>query len=123
MICLNELYAIKCNKKAILEPLSIILAPIAPHIAEEMYHMLGITTSVCDAKWPEYKEEYLKESSIKYPISFNGKVRFTIEMPADLSKEGVEKTAMESEQPEKYLEGKTPKIVIVVPGKKVNIVI
>ncbi len=123
MICLNELYAIKCNKKAILEPLSIILAPFAPHIAEEMYHMLGNTTSVCDAKWPEYNEEYLKESSIKYPISFNGKVRFTIEMPADLSKEGVEKTAMESEQTEKYLEGKTPKKVIVVPGKIVNIVV
>lgn len=122
MICLNELYAIKCNKKAILEPLSIILAPFAPHIAEEMYHLLGNTESVCDAQWPRHKEEYLKESSVKYPISFNGKVRFTLEMPADMSKEDIEKTALANEQTAKYLEGKTPKKVIVVPRKIVNIV-
>ena len=123
MICLNELYALKCSKKAILEPLSIILAPFAPHIAEEMYHLLGNTTSVCDAQWPKYNEEYLKEDSIKYPISFNGKVRFTLELPADMPKDEVEKNALANEQSAKYLEGKTPKKVIVVPGKIVNIVV
>ena len=122
MICLNELYETKCNKKAILEPLSIILAPFAPHIAEEMYHLLGNTDSVCDAQWPQHKEEYLQESSVTYPISFNGKVRFTLEMPTDMSKEDVEKTALVNEQTAKYLKGKTPKKVIVVPGKIVNIV-
>lgn len=123
MICLNELSAMKCNKKAILEPLSIILAPFAPHIAEEMYHLLGNETSVCDAEWPEHNEEYLIENSIKYPISFNGKVRFTLELPADMNKEEIEKTTLANEQSTKYLEGKTPKKVIVVPGKIVNIVI
>ncbi|HHT22032.1 MAG TPA: leucine--tRNA ligase [Bacteroidales bacterium] len=123
MICLNELSAMKCNKKAILEPLSIILAPFAPHIAEEMYHLLGNETSVCDAEWPGHNEEYLIENSIKYPISFNGKVRFTLELPADMNKEEIEKTTLANEQSTKYLEGKTPKKVIVVPGKIVNIVI
>ena len=123
MICLNELYALKCSKKAILEPLSIILAPFAQHMSEERYHLLGNTTSVCDAQWPKYNEEYLKENSIKYPISFNGKVRFTLELPADMPKDEVEKNALANEQSAKYLEGKTPKKVIVVPGKIVNIVV
>ncbi|MFV0391393.1 MAG: leucine--tRNA ligase [Paludibacteraceae bacterium] len=123
MICLNELYAVKCNKKSVLEPLSIILAPFAPHIAEEMYHLLGNTTSVCDAAWPEFNEEYLKEDSIKYPISFNGKVRFTLELPAEMSKDEIEKIALGNEQSAKHLAGKTPKKVIVVPGKIVNIVL
>lgn len=123
MICVNELYTLKCNKKAILEPLTILLAPFAPHIAEEMYHLLGNTTTVCDAQWPQFNEEYLKESSVNYPVSFNGKVRFTLTLPADMNREEVEKTALANEQTQKYLEGKTPKKVIVVPGKIVNIVI
>ena len=123
MICVNELYTMKCYKKAILEPFAIILAPFAPHIAEEMYFLLGNTTTVCDAKWPEYHEEFLKESSVKYPISFNGKVRFTLELPADMSKEEVEKTALANDLTTKFLEGKSPKKVIVVPGKIVNIVL
>ena len=123
MICVNELYTLKCNKKAILEPLTILLAPFAPHIAEEMYHLLGNTTTVCDAQWPQFNEEYLKESSVNYPVSFNGKVRFTLTLPAEMSREEVEKTALSNEQTQKYLEGKTPKKVIVVPGKIVNIVI
>ena len=123
MICVNELYTLKCNKKAILEPLTIILAPFAPHIAEELYHLLGNTTTVCDAQWPQFNEEYLKESSVNYPVSFNGKVRFTLTLPAEMSREEVEKTALSNEQTQKYLEGKTPKKVIVVPGKIVNIVI
>lgn len=123
MICVNELYTLKCNKKSIMEPLTIILAPFAPHIAEELYHLLGNTTSVCDAQWPLHNEEYLKESTVKYPVSFNGKVRFTLELPADMSREDVEKTTLTNEQTQKYLDGKTPKKAIVVPGKIVNIVV
>lgn len=123
MICVNELYTLKCNKKAILEPLAIILAPFAPHVAEEMYHLLGNNSTVCDAQWPIFNEEYLKESSVKYPISFNGKVRFTLELPADMNKDDVEKTALANEQTQKHLEGKSPKKIIVVPGKIVNIVV
>ncbi len=123
MICVNELFGFKCSKKSILEPLVILLAPFAPHIAEELYQVLGNGTTVCDAQFPVCNEAYLVESSVKYPISFNGKVRFMLELPADMSKEDVEKTAMANEQTEKYLEGKSPKKVIVVPGKIVNIVI
>ena len=123
MICVNELFTLKCSKKAILEPLSILLAPFAPHIAEELYNTLGNTTTVCDAAFPVCNEDYLKESAIKYPISFNGKVRFTLELPADMSKEDVEKTALSNEQTVKQLDGNTPKKVIVVPGKIVNIVL
>ena len=122
MICVNELFALKCYKKAILEPLVILLAPFAPHISEELYQALGNNESVCDATFPICIEEYLKETSVKYPISFNGKVRFMLELPADMNKEEVEKTALASEQTIKQLDGKTPKKIIVVPGKIVNIV-
>ena len=123
MICVNELFTLKCSKKAILEPRVILLTPFAPHIAEELYHALGNENTVCDAVFPLCNEEYLKESSFNYPISFNGKVRFTIELPADMSKEDVEKTALANEQTAKYMEGKAPKKIIVVPGKIVNIVL
>ena len=123
MICVNELFTLKCNKKAILEPLVILLAPFAPHIAEELYHVLGNTDTVCDAKFPVCNEDFLVESSVKYPISFNGKVRFTLELPATMSKEEVEKIALANEQTIKQLDGNSPKKVIVVPGKIVNIVI
>jgi leucyl-tRNA synthetase len=123
MICVNELFTLKCSKKAILEPLSILLAPFAPHIAEELYHALGNAETVCDAIFPICNEDYLKESAVKYPISFNGKVRFTLELPADMSKEDVEKTAMVNEQTLRQLAGQTPKKIIVVPGKIVNIVL
>ena len=123
MICVNELFTLKCSKKAILEPLSILLAPFAPHIAEELYHALGNETTICDAVFPVCNEEYLKESVVKYPISFNGKVRFTLELPADMNKEDVEKTAMANELTLKQLDGQQPKKVIVVPGKIVNIVL
>ena len=123
MICVNELFTLKCNKKAILEPLVILLTPFAPHIAEELYHALGNTNTVCDAVFPVCNEDYLKESSFNYPISFNGKVRFTLELPVDMSKEDIEKIAMANEQTAKYLDGKTPKKVIVVSGKIVNIVL
>jgi len=123
MICVNELFTLKCNKKAILEPLVILLAPFAPHIAEELYHVLGNTETVCDAQFPICNEAFLVESSVKYPISFNGKVRFMLELPADMSKEDVEKIALANEQTIKQLDGNSPKKVIVVPGKIVNIVI
>lgn len=123
MICVNELTALKCRKKAILEPLIILLAPFAPHISEELWHVLGHTTTVCDAPWPKHKEEYLKEQSVTYAISFNGKARFSLELPADWSREEVEKAALSHENSAKWINGKTPKKVIVVPGKIVNIVI
>jgi len=122
MICVNELFALKCSKKSILEPLVILLTPFAPHIAEELYQALGNKGTVCDAVFPICNELFLKEMSVKYPISFNGKVRFTLELPADLGKDDIEKTAMSNEQTSKFLEGKAPKKIIVVPGKIVNIV-
>ncbi len=121
MICANELG--KCNKRQILEPLVIILSPFAPHITEELWHLLGNSTSVCDATFPTFDEKYLVENFVKYPISFNGKVRFTLELPADMSKEEVEKTALANEQTQKFTNGAAPKKVIVVPGKIVNIVL
>ena len=120
MICLNELKG--CDKRSVLEPLVVLLAPFVPHIAEELWSRLGNTTSVCDAPWPSYKEEYLKESSVRYPISFNGKVRFNLELPADMSREEIEKTVLADSQTQKQTEGKTIRKIIVVPGRIVNIV-
>ncbi len=122
MICCNELTAAKCNKRAILEPLAILLSPFAPHLAEEIWHAFGNEGSICDAQFPICNEAHLKEANAKYPISFNGKVRFTIELPADMDKTEVEKAAMAHDLTAKHLDGKTPKKVIVVPGKIVNIV-
>ncbi|WP_337942325.1 leucine--tRNA ligase [Parabacteroides sp.] len=123
MICINELGSLKCNKRAILEQLVILLAPFAPHTAEELWHECGHTTTVCDAQWPQHNEEYLKENSVTYAISFNGKARFSMELPADMPREEVEKAALSHESSAKWTEGKTPKKIIVVPGKIVNIVI
>lgn len=123
MICVNELTSLKCNKKTILKELTILLSPFAPHIAEELWHNIGETNSICDAQWPVFDEQYLQEDVINYTISFNGKARFNIEFPADASKELIEKTALEHKNSQKWLEGKTPKKVIVVPKKIVNIVL
>lgn len=123
MICVNELTSLKCNKKAILSDLVILLAPFAPHIAEELWHLLGNTITVCDAVWPQYNEEYLVESVINYTISFNGKARFTIEFAADATNDEIEKTVMAHSSSAKWMEGKTPKKVIIVPKKIVNIVL
>lgn len=123
MICQNELSQLKCSKRAILEPLVVLLAPFAPHIAEELWHRLGNATTVCDATFPQCNEEYLVENTVKYPISFNGKVRFTLELAAGLSKEEVEQAALSSEQTKKFMDGKQPRKVIVVLGKIVNIVL
>ena len=123
MICVNELNSAKCNKRAILEPLVVLLAPFAPHVAEELYHVLGNESTVCDAAFPKHDEKYLAENTVKYPISFNGKVRFTLELAADLNPKQVEEIALADEQTAKYLDGKAIKKVIVVPKKIVNIVI
>lgn len=122
MICANELTSLKSKNAEVLTKFVTVLAPFAPHICEELYHLLGNTGSVCDAQWPSYDEKFLVESSVKYPISFNGKVRFTLELPADMDKTEVEKTALANEQTIKLLDGKPTKKVIVVPGKIVNIV-
>ncbi len=123
MICVNELTELKCNKREILEPLAIIIAPYAPHIAEELWEKLGHKESVTYATFPIHKEEYLVESAFNYPISFNGKTRFFQEYDLSLSKEDIEKEVLGLEQTQKYLEGKTPKKIIVVHNKIVNIVV
>ncbi|HET8885372.1 MAG TPA: class I tRNA ligase family protein, partial [Salinimicrobium sp.] len=122
MICVNELAAQKCNQRGILEPLAVLIAPYAPHIAEELWHKLGHSESITYATHPVFEEKYLVESKKEYPISFNGKMRFTLELPLDLSKEEIEKAVMEHEKTQQHLEGRTPKKIIIVPGKIVNIV-
>ena len=123
MICVNELSTLKCSKKEILEPLIITLAPFAPHACEELWDTLGHTTSVCDAQWPAFNEEYLKEDVINYTISFNGKARFNMEFPADAASDAIQAAVLADERSQKWTEGKTPKKVIVVPKKIVNVVI
>ena len=123
MICVNELTAMKCRSRIVLEPLVILLAPFAPHIAEELWHRLGHDTSVTVAPWPEYDEKYLVENSVKYPVSFNGKVRYTLTLPASATKDEVEAAALADPAAAKWLDGKTVRKTIVVPGKIVNIVV
>ena len=122
MICVNELNAQKCNSREVLEPLAVLIAPYAPHIAEELWSKLGHSESISTATYPEFEEKFLVESTKNYPISFNGKMRFTMELPMDMSKDDIEKTVMADERTQKQLDGRTPKKVIVVPGKIVNIV-
>lgn len=124
MICVNELTRRKCASRAVLEDLVVVLAPFAPHVAEELWHSaLGHDTSVCDAAWPKWNEEYLRETSVTYAVSFNGKARFNITVDASMPREEVEKVALEHEGAAKWLEGKTIRKIIVVPGKIVNIVV
>ena len=123
MIAVGELAQQHCTSRAILEPLTVLLAPFTPHIAEELWHLMGHDTTVCDAQWPAFNEEYLKEDSVTMGISFNGKTRFTLDFPADATKEAIEQEVMQSEQAKKYLEGMQVVKVIVVPRKIVNIVL
>lgn len=123
MICCNELTSLKCSKRQILEKFVVLLAPFAPHICEELWQVLGHTGSVCDAKWPEFNEEYLKEDSVNYTISFNGKARFTLTFSVDATNEEIQKTVLENENAQKYIEGRTPKKIIIVPKKIVNVVL
>ena len=123
MICVNELSAIKCNNRAILEPLVVLLAPFAPHLAEELWEKLGHTNSVTQVAYPIHEEVYLTETVKSYPISFNGKMRFTHDFPLDMDRAAIEKEILSAPQTQKYLEGKIPKKIIVVPGKIINIVV
>lgn len=122
MIAVNELTAQKCCKREILEPLLVLISPYAPHIAEELWEKLGNTNSISTAAFPVFEEKFLVETSKKYPISFNGKTRFMLELPSDMSQEAIEKTVMAHEKTQAQLQGRIPKKVIVVPGRIVNIV-
>ena len=123
MIAVGEWQKQQCTSRAVLVPFVSLLAPFAPHMAEELWHALGNSGSVCDAPWPECDEQYLQEDTCTLSVSFNGKTRFTLDFPADASKEDIEKTALASEQASKYLDGKQVVKVVVVPGRIVNIVI
>ena len=123
MECVNELTSQKCYKEVVLKDLVILIAPFAPHIAEELWSKMGYEGSVLDQEYPVYNEEYLKESTVEYPISVNGKVRAKIEFGADMSKEDIEKQVLASEAIQKWLDGKQPKKVIVVPKRIVNVVV
>ena len=123
MICANELGTLKCKNRSILENFIVVLAPFAPHFCEEIWEALGHNTSVCDAQWPTFNEEYLKEDTIKYTISFNGKARFTLEFAADATNQEIETTVLADENSKKYIDGKNIKKVIIVPKKIVNVVI
>ncbi len=122
MIAVNELTAQKCNKREILEPLLVLISPYAPHIAEELWSALGHEESISTVAFPVFEQKHLVESTKNYPISFNGKMRFTLELSLDLSKDEIESAVMEHEKTQTQLQGRTPKKVIVVPGKIVNIV-
>ncbi|OYP55705.1 leucine--tRNA ligase [Segatella bryantii] len=123
MIAVNELGQQKCHNKTLLKDMVILIAPFAPHIAEELWHVLGETTSVCDAAWPTYDESYLAESEMQLTISFNGKARYQKTFPADAQKDAIEKATLEDERSQKYLDGMQIVKVIVVPKKIVNIVL
>ncbi|HNW99143.1 MAG TPA: class I tRNA ligase family protein [Bacteroidales bacterium] len=123
MICVNDLSDLKCNKRSILSDLAIIISPYAPHIAEELWSLLGNKESVTKADFPTFNEEYLVENNCTYAVSFNGKMRFTLELPVDMPGSEVERNALTHKDAAKWLEGKTPKKIIVVPKKIVNVVI
>ena len=123
MICVNELSGLKCNKRQVLSDLVKLIAPFAPHIAEELWQALGNQTTVCDAQWPKYDENYLKEDSITYSISFNGKTRFTMDFPADATQQQIQDAVLANDKAQGYINGQTIRKVIVVPRKIVNIVL
>jgi leucyl-tRNA synthetase len=123
MICVNELNDLKCNKRAILEPLTVVVSTYAPHICEEIWSKLGHSESITFAEYPEFNESYLVEDSVNYPISFNGKTRLNLELPASMGKDEVEQFVLANEEVQQRLEGATPKKVIVVPKRIVNIVV
>ncbi len=123
MICANELSSLKCRNRSVLTDFVICLSPFAPHISEELWHLMGNETSVCDAAWPSFDESYLKEDIFTYSISFNGKSRFTLDFQADATREQIEVAVLAHPNSQKWLEGKSPKKIIVVPKKIVNVVV
>ncbi len=122
MIAVNELTTQKCNKREILEPLAVLISPYAPHIAEELWNKLGYDESISRIEYPVFNAKYLVESSKTYPISFNGKMRFTMELSLDLTKDQIESAVLGHEKTQNQLQGRIPKKVIIIPGKIVNIV-
>ena len=122
MIAVNELITQKCNKRAILKPLLILISPYAPHIAEELWSKLGYEDSISTAEFPVFDPKHLVESSKNYPVSFNGKMRFTLELPLDMTKDDIEKVVLAHQKTQAQLAGRVPKKVIIVPGKIINIV-
>ncbi len=123
MICVNELGDLKCNKRSILEPLNVLLCSYAPHISEELWEMLGHKQSVALYKFPEFKAEYIKEDNFEYPVSFNGKMRFKLELPVGISPADAEKAVLASEHSAKWLGGNPPRKIIFVPNKIINVVV
>ena len=123
MVACNELSQQKCHARAILEPFTVLLAPFAPHIAEELWEAMGHTTSICDAQWPVFEEKYLVESSVRLGVQFNGKVRFAMEFPASATPEEMVAMATSAPEAQKYLDGMQVVKTIAIPGRIVNIVI
>lgn len=123
MICVNELTALKCNKRKILEPIALLVSPYAPHIAEELWSLLGHETSITEATFPVFDESYLKESAFEYPVMINGKMRAKLNLDLSLSKDEIQEAALADETVKKWLEDKAPKKIIIVPGKIVNLVV
>ncbi|ATL47103.1 leucine--tRNA ligase [Chitinophaga caeni] len=123
MVCVNELTDLKCHKRAILEPLLILLTPYAPHVCEELWHQLGHDSTILDAPYPVFEEKYVVETSKEYPVSINGKTRTTMMLPLDLSQAEIEKLALENETVQKWLDGKEPKKIIYVKGRMINVVV
>jgi len=122
MICVNELTELKCHKKEILNELVVVLAPYAPHIAEELWEVLGNETGISSAKFPEFNADFIREDSFEYPVSFNGKMRFKLELPKDMPQQEIEKQVLVDERSKKWIEGKQVRKIIVVPNKIINIV-
>jgi len=123
MICTNELAELKCNKREILEPLVVLISPYAPHLAEELWHALGHKESVVKQTFPAWDEKYLVENSFTYPVSFNGKKRFDLELPIDLPVKEIEQAALSSPEAQKWIEGKQIRKIIVVPQRIINVVV
>ncbi len=123
MIAVNELSSQKCKNKQILSELVVLVSPYAPHIAEELWERLGYTTSVTEATWPKFEEKHLIESNFSYPVSFNGKMRFKLDLPVDFGKEEIEKALFAHEKTAGYLAGKDPKKIIIVPKRIINVVV
>lgn len=123
MIACNELRSLKCNKRAVLEPLVVLIAPFAPHLAEELWHRLGHGNTVCDAQWPIWDEAYLKSDTITYPVQINGKLRANIDLPSEIDQEDAISAAMALESIQKWMEGKPAKKVIFVKGRMINVVV
>jgi leucyl-tRNA synthetase len=123
MICVNELSALKCSKRGILEPLAILVSPYSPHIAEELWALLGNQKSITQANFPAFEEQYLIENIHEYPVSINGKMRVKLTLPLSLTVSEIEAAALADPNVQKWLEGNTPKKIIIVPGKIVNLVV